>query len=88
MKKIQSVEKEIFDREGFVAIFRSNQNKLVPTYSFAKAAPGSWSVSDFIQKRLKSRYPLENFEIFNGNVESAHGRTKLSNVRKSYQKER
>jgi hypothetical protein len=91
MAKVKTVEKKIWDIEGFAVTIlhldgrdvRGDMERL-PTYTFERAAKNEMTVTDWKETRFKSIYVGFNVEVLNGNGEVAHGSTKLGNVRDSY----
>jgi hypothetical protein len=91
MSKVKTVEKRIWDVEGFaVAILhlhgsdvRSDKEGL-PMYKYEKAAKNDMTVADWKEIRFKPNYPGFDVAVLNGSGETVHGGTKLWTVRDSY----
>jgi hypothetical protein len=91
MPKVKTVEKKIWDIEGFdVRILHLDGRDVrddmegLPSYAFERAAKNEMTVADWKEIRFKSIYAGFNVEVVNGYGEVVHGATKLGNVRDSY----
>jgi hypothetical protein len=94
MAKVKTVEKKIWDIEGFdVRILHLDRRDVrgdmqgLPSYTFERAAKNEMTVADWREIRFKHIYAGFEVEVVNGNGEAAHGATKLGNVRDSYDEE-
>ena len=92
MAKVKSVEKRIWDIEGFdVRILhpdgrdvRGDMEGLPPYSRYERAAKNEMTVAEWKEKRFKSIYAGFDVDVVDGHGESVHGATKLGNVRDSY----
>jgi hypothetical protein len=95
MAKVKSVEKRIWDVEGFdVRILHLDGRDVrgdmegLPQYSrYERAAKNEMTVSDWKEKRFKSTYAGFDVDVVDGHGNSVHGGTKLGNVRDSYEED-
>ena len=92
MAKVKSIEKKIWDVEGFdVHILHPDGHDVrgdihgLPNYSkYERAAKNEITVADWRETRFKSVYPGFNVEVLDGDGEVVHGGTRLGSVRDSY----
>lgn len=88
MPTVKCVERKIQQIERFRVDFFKNGVNLrddktnIPQYSFAVAAPGSWTVSEWISKRFKNKYPGYDARVYTSDGKIADSRMVLSNIRK------
>lgn len=94
MPKMKSVEKKIWDVEGFdVVVKDSNGTDIrsdrggIPQYDKKIAAKNSMTVSDWKKKRFNTQYPGFKVDVINGDGEIASGQTLLGTVRDSYRED-
>lgn len=91
MPRCDHVERRIFSLEGFEVIIRkadgSNMRDdmvLRNTYSYTKAAPGDWTVNEWIENRFKRYFNGYDVSVLMGDGRVAAGQMKLKTVRDSY----
>ena len=91
MPKSKSVEKRIWDLEGFdVRLLHEDGRDVrsdlagLPQYSYGRAAKNGMTVTAWIENRFNSVYPGFRVEVLDGNGNPAHGATKLGTLRDSY----
>ncbi len=89
MASVKSVENQIWKLEGFKVIIKDSNDRDVRSdkkglqnYDYLRAAKGDYSVSQWKQERFS--FGRFDVEVLNGSGETAHGSTKLANVRDSY----
>ena len=89
MPKLKSVEKKIYDVEGFEVKFKSNGKDLrsdlvIPKqYEADRMSRNSFSVNDFKDK-VKKQFPGYDLDVFVNDGAKARGQTKLATVRDTY----
>lgn len=85
---VKCVERKIQQVEHFRADFFKNGVNLrddkenIPQYPFSAAASGSWTVSEWISKRFKNKYPGYDVRVYTSEGKIADSRMILSNIRK------
>lgn len=87
MATISSVEKQIYEREGFRVRLSplSEKTKSIPDYDFAVMAPQRWKISEWKIERLAEYIPLiREIVIFRGDGEPVKRDMQLGNLRDSY----
>lgn len=91
MPKVKSVEKRIWDVEGFSVEFRRDGRDVrgdktgVPQYRYQRAAKDDMTVADWRVNRFCVSYPGYEVAVLDGDGNSVHGSTKLGNLRDSYE---
>ena len=91
MARVMSVEKRIWDVEGFAVRILHLDGKDVrgdrsgmPQYPFQVPAKNDTSVEKWKESRFRQAYPGFRVEILDCDGTSAHGNTRLGTVRDSY----
>lgn len=92
MPKVKSVEKKIWDIEGFDIRFINgtngkdvrNDKSGMPQYKYERMAKNDMTVNEWKTNRFKAIYPGFDVEILNGDGELVPGQTKLGTVRDTY----
>jgi hypothetical protein len=92
MASIRAIERKIWDREGFeVCILHLDGRDVrsdlqgLPSYNkYERAARHEMTVAEWRERRFKPIYPGYDVQVLDGDGRSAHGATKLGNVRNSY----
>ena len=93
MTTVQARVREIFDREGFDIIVKSNRtgkpvkvrkNGVLGTYPFRRKASGNATVADWRRDRFEATYPGFTCDVLKEDGKLAHGRTSLQTVRDDY----
>ena len=90
MARCGYIEGKICDIEGFDVTIKFNgqdvrSDKQIPgNYSFSNAAPDSWTVSEWVEKRFKRSFPGYDVDVLMSDGTVASGNTKLRTVRSSY----
>lgn len=95
MPRVKSVEKKIWDVEGFDVHFQHSDGSNVhgamnniPQYSYEKCAKHDMTVSGWKEKRFKQSYPGFEVAVLDGNGAAiTAGHTKLGTVRDSYEED-
>lgn len=97
MATVRHVEKTVFDVERFRIRFRyaepgrrrgrdvRGDREEVPSYGLVRAARDDSTVAAWIETRFARSYPGFTAEVLDGAGRVVHGRTKLANVRKTYE---
>lgn len=89
---ILTLGEQIFEVEGFQVIVVDDPSGQAPlerlaAYPFERAARGHWSVARWRQRRIWPNYPDLNVQVLDAHGQSVHGRTLLSTVRATYDRE-
>ena len=95
MASVERVEKSIRNVERFrVSILYSTPGPAkgrnvrgdrtnVKTYRFERAAPGDWTVNEWIEKRFEAEYPGFSVEVLDDKGEVVSSRKRLRSVREA-----
>lgn len=81
---IREFESEFWDTEGIFIIVRGDPDDSVGNYDYQRMLSGNSSISDLRSGRIEPLLGNYDYVILDGDLESPHGRTKLSTVRDSY----
>lgn len=91
MVKVKSIEKRIWDVEGFdIHLLHPNGENVrsdkgnMPQYSMKNAAKNDMTVSEWKNKRFLKIFPGFNAKVLDGDGNEVPGQTKLGTVRDSY----
>jgi ribosomal protein L33 len=91
MALVKSVEKRIWDCEGFDVIIRYRSGKNIRSdkarltmYPFDHRARKNWTVTGWKRVRFNKCYPGLTVTVLNGIGKAVSGRVSLGNVRESY----
>lgn len=91
MVKVKSVEKKIWDIEGFdVDMLHPNGDNVrsdrgnLPQYDMKNMAKNDMTVKEWKEKRFSKKYPGFNVRVLDGEGNDVPGQTKLGTVRDSY----
>lgn len=87
MATIATVEKQIFDKEGFRVklLPLTDKVKSVPDYDYAVMAPQRWKISDWKNERLAQYIEfLKGITVFAGDDQPVKRDLQLGNLRDSY----
>lgn len=91
MPRVLSVEKQIWDVEGFAVRILHLSGKDVrgdrmgmPAYPFRSPAKNDASVEQWKESRFRQAYPGFRVEVLDCDGDAAHGNTRLGTVRDSY----
>jgi hypothetical protein len=94
MAKVKTVEKRIWDTEGFAVVIkwggkdvRSDFTGLPQYPGYERMAKNDMTVTEWKEKRFLPAYPGYDVDILNGNGDVCQGNTKLGSVRDSYSEE-
>ena len=82
--KISEIENKAWTMDGIRIVIRANESKEVDEYTHKNAAQGSWSVTKYLDSRIKPLIGTREVIVLLGDGEQPHGRTLLSSVRESY----
>jgi hypothetical protein len=83
---VAEFEAKILEKEEIVIRVRAPAGTLVGAYNYDRKAAGNQSTTDWIEGRIKPLLGGNEFSIIDGDHSTPHGRTKLENVRNSYEK--
>ena len=96
MPKLAFVEKKIAAIEGFAVTFRyagpakskgrdvRGDREDIPTYTYRRQMRGEATVAAWIETRFSPMFPGYGVEVLNGAGKPVNGRTKLANLRATY----
>lgn len=82
--KISEIENKAWTMDGIRIVIRVAESKEAGNYSHKNAAQGSWSVTKYLDCRIKPLIGTHEVIVLLGDGEQPHGRTLLSSVRESY----
>lgn len=82
--KASDIENKAWSMDGIRIIIRVKESKDLQDYTHKNAAQGSWSVTKYLESRIKPLIGSNEVVVLLGNGEQPHGRTLLSSVRESY----
>ena len=92
MPRVMSVEKRIWDVEGFaVRILHLDGRDVrgdrlgLPQYPYDSPAKNDLSVEQWKETRFRQAYPGFRVDVMDCDANSAHGNTRLGTVRDTYQ---
>lgn len=91
MVKLASLEKKIFEVEGFRVLFKQNGKKIrkdragFAQYPFSRKAAEKMTVREYVEKRLQPHYGGFEIEVIDGKGKKVTGQTTLATLRSSYQ---
>jgi hypothetical protein len=80
------IEQAVYALEEVRIVIRASWRTALGDYNYLRAAAGSTSISEWLQQRI---YPLTgNSEVvvIDGSGAIPHGRTKMTNLRASYER--
>ncbi|MDC7676906.1 hypothetical protein [Asticcacaulis machinosus] len=88
---IGSMQSKIKSKEGFDIVFKNSDGRdrndsahLRRRYGFLLKAKGSFTVSEWKEKRFKYRFPEYECDVLDGNGNICANQMKLINLRKTY----
>jgi hypothetical protein len=84
--KIYEIENKAWSMDGVRIIIRGPENEDLPDYAQKNAAQANWSVTKYIENRIKPIVGDREVTVLLGDGEQPHGRTLISSVRDSYKK--
>jgi len=90
MPILKNVEKKISEIEGFDIAFIKNGKDVhgalenIPQYLYENQASGSWTITEWKQKRFKKLYPGFDVVVYDDDGNSLHGGYTLNSVRDTY----
>ncbi|MCZ7625487.1 MAG: hypothetical protein C3F12_06225 [Candidatus Methylomirabilota bacterium] len=94
MVKVKTVEKQIWDLEGFdVAILREDGRDIrgdrngLPAYPFERCAKNDMTVAAWKEQRFLPNYSGFHVAVYDGDGQEVHGGTKLGTLRDTYLEE-
>jgi len=82
--KICDIENKAWTMDGIRIIIRGSEQKKLGNYSQKNAAQGNWSITKYLDSRIKPLIADCEVLVLLGDGEQPHGRTLLSSVRDSY----
>lgn len=81
---VADFEKKVLDKEEIVLIVRAPRNAFVGDYDYDRAAKSSFSITEWIEHRVRNLVGDHQIVIVDGSYSQPHGRTKLETLRNSY----
>ena len=84
--KIHEIENKAWSMDGVRIIIRGSENEDLNDYTQRNATQANWSVTKYIETRIKPLIGDKEVIVLLGDGEQPHGRTLLSSVRDSYKK--
>jgi hypothetical protein len=84
--KIHEIENKAWSMDGVRIIIRGPENENLMDYTQKNATQANWSVTKYIETRIKPLVGDKEVTVLLGNGELPHGNTLLSSVRNSYKK--
>lgn len=81
---VAEFERKVWERERIRIVIRASQTDMVDDYEYMKCCSASFSVTDWVNKRVIEKLDGKDFYIVDGTGTRPHGRTRLDNVRESY----
>ena len=84
--EIHEIENKAWSMDGVRIIIRGAENEDLDDYTQRNAAQANWSVTKYIDARIKPLIGDKEVIVLLGDGEQPHGRTLLSSVRDSYKK--
>jgi hypothetical protein len=87
--KLSDFEDKVWELEGIRLVVRAPSSTKVDDYSYKSAADKSWSVTEFLKKRVLPKLSsgddtTHEVSVIEGNGEEPNGKTKLRTLRASY----
>ncbi|MCG5517430.1 MULTISPECIES: hypothetical protein [unclassified Ectothiorhodospira] len=82
--KIREIENKAWSMDGIRIVIRGNENEDLGEYTQKNAAQANWSVTKYLDTRIKPLIGGHAAIVLMGDGEQPHGRTLLSSVRDSY----
>lgn len=82
--KISEIESKAWTMDGIRIVIRTGESKDANDYTHKNAAQGSWSVTKYLDSRIRPLIGSREVIVLLGNGEQPHGRTLLNSVRESY----
>lgn len=83
---VRVFEEKVASIEEITIVIRAPSSALVDDYDFDRKAASNVSVTDWLDKRIKSRIGGNEVQVVNGEYATPHGRTVLDTLRNSYAK--
>jgi len=84
--KIHEIENKAWSMDEVRIVIRGSENEDLDDYTQKNAAQANWSVTKYIDTRIKPVIGDKEVIVLLGDGEQPHGRTLLSSVRDSYKK--
>lgn len=82
--KLADFEQRVWEIEGIRLVVRGDEQEEVEDYDFKNAAIETWSVAEFLRKRVEKRIGGRKVAMVQGDGEMPHGRVILRTLRASY----
>lgn len=83
---VWEIEQAVFEREEVRIVIRAAWNEQLGNYSYQRAAPGTCSVTEWLQQRIYPAINGREVVVIDGNGAIPHGRTRMSTLRASYER--
>jgi hypothetical protein len=84
--KVWEFEQAVYDREEVRIVVRAPIRTVLGSYSYARAASGTTSVSQWLQQRISHALNGHEVVVLDGNGAIPHGRTSMATLRSSYER--
>ena len=85
--RVDEFEEKVWELEGIRVVVRGGVDKVVGRYNFNKSATETWSITEWLNNRIRPRLRKKKVVVIDGSGEQPHGRTLLRSVRGSYSRE-
>jgi hypothetical protein len=84
--RVSEVESRVYELEEVRIVIRADSNEEVGTFNYSRKAPGTASITEWLDQRI---YPLvgnHGVVVIDGNGATPHRRTRMSTLRESYER--
>jgi hypothetical protein len=83
---VTDLEDAVWDVEGIRIVIRAStkSTRVMLAYNFKKAAPQTWTVSEWFENRVRPRTGSREVVVIGGDGEQPNGNMKLRTLRSSY----
>lgn len=85
--RIWEFENAVWALDGVRIVIRGDANDEVDDYGFERAAPGHFTLQNFIDQRIRPRVGDKEVMAINGGGEVVRGNTQLRNIKETYNAE-
>ncbi len=82
---VQEFEEKVWSIDTIRVVVRANANDIVGDYSSKNATTGTWSLSEWLRKKVERKLSGKEVKVIAGDGEEPHGRTLLRTIRRSYE---
>ncbi len=81
---VSDVENKAWSIDGIRIVIRAPENDNLKNYPHKNGAQANWSVTKYLESRIKPLLGDREVVVLSGDGEQPHGRTLLNSVRDSY----